>query len=547
MDLDKLASALQPWDAEDEGTVLPEEPPESRWLFPLCTDYLNMSDETSESGVGLQLETHGEVCALFEEAVGDCLFRGTEQKLYMALMPRGTYKTSILMGLVVGAIEKNPNIRILIVTHKQKVSQRRLKQVKFHLTNNVEWQDKYGYGWKPAFRDDVWSDSAIVVAKRTAGLIEPTVDVASVGADMTGSHYDLIIPDDLVNRDNVRTLEQRNNVYDFLDSLQAQLDPGGSMIVTGTRWHVDDAYGRINKDDDIRIANGKQPRYKKFIRSCWDGPGGLFFPRKQTFQFLEEMRNRPGGARFFAANYENKPVADEDRVFDISQVHVENFELYRINNTNVVKLPSNEQYPVSVSMTWDPAGRNPTRKSDYHGVTIVGTDFADNWWTFVAGQYKGQPSDILDRMCTLVGFYRPVKLVVENVGGYGLWIDLLQRELRQRGMSVNIEEDNVGGQSKSTRIQMLEPRIRSGRLYLLPQHKALYEQIENFSSANELVHEDILDSLAKHEGRTVKTVQRVPQKIEFFEVDQDYIDYLKENKKPGGFSAGHHGVIWKSK
>jgi len=541
-----LLKITEGWNKEDKGVDINEEPSESEWLFSLCTDYLNMSDETSSSGIGLQRETHTEPCIFIEEAIGDFQFRSDIQKLYMMLMPRGTFKSSILVGACIGVIKENPDVRILWVTHKQKVSSGRLRVIKHHFSHNAEFLEEYGYGWKPEFREAVWSDSQITVGKRTnLSLIEPTVDTGSLGSDLTSTHYDFIIADDLVNEKNVVTQEQRDATAEYLDSLQSMLDPRGTLMVTGTRWHVDDAFGRIIKDDEKRVSDGGKERYKKFIRSCWDGPQGLFFPVGQGFDFLESMRNRKGGARRFASNYENKPVADEDRVFDISNVNVMDFSLIKIGKTNIIRLPTGEQYPVNITMAWDPAGMNPTRKSDFHGVTVVGTDFADRWWTLVADGWKDSVSGILERMIAQIQFYLPTKIIVENVGGYGLWIPMLQRALREKGLSVLIEEDKVGGQNKSTRIQMLEPRVRAGRLYVLPSQRSLIEQIDNFSAANELVHEDILDSLAKHEGRTYQARQRIPDTKDIFELNKPQDPLWPEEKKAGHSSAGYFGMNWK--
>jgi phage terminase large subunit-like protein len=390
----------------------------------------------------------------------------------------------------------------------------------------------------------------ITVAKRTKGALrEATVETTSVGIDSTGAHFDLIICDDIVNDKNTITVEQRDQVFGFMKKLLMQLNPGGALIIIGTRWHIDDAYGRIIKEDEGRERDGLEPRFKYFIRSCWDGPQGLFFPEKLDYEFLENQKFDQG-ARVFAANYENKPVADEDRVFDMSTINIMPFELYKINNSNVIRLNTGEQYPVSVTMAWDPAGINPNRKSDYHGITIVGTDFADRWWVLVAAQWKTRTAtEILDRICAQIAYYKPDKIIIESVGGYVLWIPQLQRVLRENGLSVAIDEDNTGGQNKSTRIQMLEPRCSSGRMYLLPHQKALIEQLTNFSSANELVHEDILDSLAKHEGRTKLAGQRIPDKIDVFEVDEDYMEHLSEIAKDAKagktVSAGAYGMKWK--
>src|SRR5271170_7430644 len=105
-----LLGITEGWNTESKGIEQTEGPPESRWLFSLCTDYLNMSDDTCGTGVGLQWETHNDVCAMLEEKVGDCLFNGKTQKRFMMLMPRGTYKSSIAKGLAMGCVTRNPNI-----------------------------------------------------------------------------------------------------------------------------------------------------------------------------------------------------------------------------------------------------------------------------------------------------------------------------------------------------------------------------------------------------------------------------------------------------
>jgi hypothetical protein len=548
MELNEISQVVQDWDIENEGYEY-QEPPESRWLFDLCRDVLEMNEENYE--VGLQPLTHNEFCYTLEEAVGDCQFRGNKQKLVHLEMPRFTYKTSITCeGLVIGAIVRNPNINILIVCADHRNAKKRIIGAKYHLTKNEAFIDAYGDGWKPDFQEAAWSSNMITVAKRTKGALrEATVETTSVGIDSTGAHFDLIICDDIVNDKNTVTVEQRDQVFGFMKKLLMQLNPGGTLIVLGTRWHIDDAYGRIIKEDEGRERDGLEPRFKYFIRSCWDGPQGLFFPEKLDHEFLENQKFDQG-ARVFAANYENKPVADEDRVFDMDTINILNFELLKINNHPVVQVSYREQYPVSVTMAWDPAGREPNRKSDYHGITIVGTDFADRWWVLVASQWKGRPTEILDRICSQIAFYLPTKLIIENTGGYGLWIDLLKREMRERGLSAAIDEDNVGGQNKSSRIQMLEPRCASGRMYLLPHQRALIEQMTNFSSANELVHEDILDSLAKHEGRTRPAGQRIPEPQDVFEIDEDYMQYVAEmagedKQQRKKVSAGSFGMKWK--
>lgn len=91
-----------------------------------------------------------------------------------------------------------------------------------------------------------WTQDEIEIDQRTTGLSkEATITTAGVETAKTGSHYDLIIHDDLVERNNVSTVEQRKKVITFYRDSLDLLDPGGEMIVVGTRWALGDLYGHL--------------------------------------------------------------------------------------------------------------------------------------------------------------------------------------------------------------------------------------------------------------------------------------------------------------
>ena len=468
-------------------------PDKPHWLYDFAKDIMGFEE--------MEPQPHYDMCNLLEKAVGDCQFKGMDQKAYMLLWSRGTFKTTVSCEAVpIGILTKNPNARILITTHKDKTSGRRIEAIKRHLEHNESLHAKYGDDWKPEFRETTWSTKAITVAKRTKVLREPSVEVGSVGSDMTGSHYDLIIADDLIQLENTRNLEQRDKVYEYIMSLFALLDPGGVLILVGTRWHPDDAYGRIIAADLAREKRGAAPLFTKQIRSCYDGPGGLLFPTRLDHDFLREAKDR--NSRLFAANYLNQPIDEADKTFKMDCLQMQEFEFYSNSKSGGIIRTPNWQGPVNVTMRWDTAGTKATGKSDFHGLTVVGTDYQNHWWVLDSIGKKGTPSEIIAKVVAMLLHYKPSSLGIESPGAYHHWLDRLQPFVDQYRISTDIFEVKHGGLPKPERIQMLETLWANKMIHLKPDQTTLLGQIDSFSLASLPAHDDELDSLAMHLGGT---------------------------------------------
>lgn len=439
-------------------------------------------------------QPHVEMCNFGDEAVRDCTFKGDEQQLYMVGVPRDCGKTTIFScDLPIMVLEKNPNARILLDAHRHDASKRRLRAISREIDRR--WPE-----WKPEFREDIWNDDSIVITRRTEVYQDPSIGTAGVDRSMTGGHFDLIVADDLVLDTNIRTAEMRERVYDHIKDLLPILAPGGTLILVFTRWHVDDAYGRFIREDEELERAGYAPDWKKLIRGAYLEDGSLYFPARLTGEFLERAKRRLGSKKF-ASQYLNQPVSEEDKTFNMDLARIQTFKYFTTSDGYaVVDAPNlGGQYPVETTIAWDPAGRKPTRTSDSHGITIVGDDPTDRWWLLEAEGIKGRPTDIINRMCNLILFYKPRTVSCEDVLGQGLWLDLLRMELDLRGIPVpGFHEYSPKGVSKNARIELLQPRWERGGLIIRPTQTAFMRQADQFSPGVEQDHEDILDSLVQH-------------------------------------------------
>jgi len=165
----------------------------------------------------------------------------------LILMPRGHLKSSIVtVGYTIQQLLINPNTRILITHATWKGARRFIRQISEYFTFNSMLSKIYG-----DFRvqERTWTRDEITIGQRTLATIkESSVSTAGLETALTGSHFDLIIHDDLVEESNINTGDQIEKVINFYRNSRPLLDPGGRMIVIGTRWAEDDLYGMIIKE-----------------------------------------------------------------------------------------------------------------------------------------------------------------------------------------------------------------------------------------------------------------------------------------------------------
>lgn len=193
-------------------------------------------------------------------------FLKNPSKQKLILMPRGHLKTSLVtVAWVIQQVLINPNIRILINNAVWDNARKILDQISDYLTTKSLLPEIYGPFKTNACR---WTRDEIEVAQKTDVTKRgATVSTGGVETAQTGMHFDLIVHDDLVERNNVGTRDQIQKVITFYRDSLDLLDPGGRMVVIGTRWALGDLYGFI-MDNEMSSLNGT--RFKDEVeRSEW--------------------------------------------------------------------------------------------------------------------------------------------------------------------------------------------------------------------------------------------------------------------------------------
>jgi len=205
------------------------------------------------------------------------------------------------------------------------------------LPNAAEFLDKIKYNLKynellnglfshvvpedPEAQAERWTQSEIQ-------LCGNKVETGSVEGNLVSRHYQVMIHDDLVNKENSATSDQIAKVIDWWKLSQSLLLAKGIEIIIGTRWSMDDLYGHLI-DKFMQIPEETMKQYKTqpiwehhtgkwhmLQVSCWEDPvnrrGSTFptlFPESRLHEIEEEQAERFGG------QYLNDPLAMSDSVF----------------------------------------------------------------------------------------------------------------------------------------------------------------------------------------------------------------------------------------
>lgn len=396
------------------------------------------------------------------------------------LLPRGHLKTSIVtVDKSIQYILNNPNIRILIANQVWDKARDMLSEIKENLEDKSQLSKIFG-----TFRSPVWNQDGFIVNGRTKALKEPTIATTGVEAETTGGHYDVIFLDDLMGLQNCQTPEQREKVKRFRRSMINLLEPGGTLIEVGTRWHLDDTFSEIFEKE--------REYYDIMVRTVVEN-GKIIFPKKFNLKFdrvakrwsqtdepcmdyIEHLKRSMTPAEF-SSQYMNNPIDEENQIF-----RQEYFKTYAKR--------AERQY---VAMTIDPA-ISEKQSADYFVINVSGMDERHNIQVLDSVKGHWRVSEQIDNIFTTYLKWRPSVVGLETVAYQKALKHFLEEEMRRRNVYFPITELNRStNQSKEFRIKALEPYYRAGMIEHAPWMKSLEEELLTFPRGR---HDDEIDALA---------------------------------------------------
>jgi len=286
--------------------------------------------------IPLDSEYHGEMCDwLMSNRKGN----GKLIKRRMLMAPRGTLKSTVAnRNYVIWRIINNSNITILINSATLDNSKKKIRAVQEVFENNKIFKWLFPEVIPKSFSER-WTQAEFCVP-RTSSDPEYTVEVQSVEGELTSRHYDLILDDDVVGKENSSTAEQIKKVINYYtQSLQLLKKPHGERLVIGTLWDYGDLYNHIleNLSDqyDILIRSiWKHDRYERNYKGKYKwltyGDKKPLYPAMLDMEGISELKveitaDPLRGRSTWMAQYELKIIDDKNAIFSRARLAKEKF------------------------------------------------------------------------------------------------------------------------------------------------------------------------------------------------------------------------------
>ncbi len=419
------------------------------------------------------------------------------------LLPRHTFKSSVLtIGYSLWMMVRDPNIRILIYSDSASKACGFLQGIKNHIEGKAENSRfrEFFPGWEGDGRKLKWTESEIIVSKRTASRVEPTVDVGGIDTSKVGKHYDLIFFDDIVSDTNVTTKNLMDKTFECYQKSLSLLKPGGEVVMVGTRWHFGDAYGRIIAEaDDV---------WGVFIRDAEaiNEQGKLLFEDSVLNHDFLMRQKKIQGSYIYSCLYRNNPVDDDSAVFKSKD-----FNFYERLKPSPEPLVEGLYPNLYITCTLDPSGEG---KDPTAGV-VVGTDCNMKMYILETYNQQATPDMMIDWVMEMNIKYRIKMFGIETTFFRGMLKKAFDRKIAE----LRLKRDNFctfgikefspvakRGETKYARIMALQPIHERQEIYfpgkgletLKTGYGQLAYQMMQLTPSHMPEPNDLLDALAYH-------------------------------------------------
>lgn len=443
--------------------------------------------------LGLKILNHPWIVQRIYE-VQDSIEKGVIKT--MELWCRGHFKSTILTYcLPLWLVAKSPEERVGIFSHtRQKARGAFLGRIKSTLERNeilrTVWSDVFYMN--PESEASRHSLLEGITVKRRGDYSDQTFEAWGVIERMpTGSHFTVLIMDDLVTQEAVSTYEQRMKVKKGYQLAQNLVDENHIEIVVGTFYHYDDLYVHIRSLGEHVVRT--YPGEKQDELGRWTGEG--FYWSKEVL----EQKKRSMGTYVFNCQVRLDPVPEEEQTF--KREWLEYWRAY----------PN----PMNIYILVDPAGsktKGNKREIDYTVMWVVG--LGPDKTRYILDCIRDQLS-LPERFKALWYLYKKwgperVKKIGYEKFGKDSDIEHIEEKAKEKGVRLPI----VAVQShvpKPSRIAWLLPRFEEKQI-LIPEaiyytdvmgkkHNLIIEFInEEYLcwSAGRMLgpHDDMLDCLA---------------------------------------------------
>lgn len=415
---------------------------------------------------------HQEVCTFIEK-------RKNKKKLL--LIPRGHLKSTIVtVGYSLQQLLADPTKRILIANATYNLACNFLTDIKRHLKFN----DKIHLLWGDLSQNpDRWSSNeiALATAKGMHGKKEPNITAMGLESNLTSQHYDIIIGDDLVNKDYVNTADQIQKTINFYKESLNLLEPNGQFILIGTRWHDSDLYGWIMDNDNNIISDFEVMTKRAYEGDLYGDDFNPLFPDKFKRSHLKKLREQQG-PYFFSSQYMNDPIPSDEADFKKDW-----FSYFEFNDL--------KGRPLNKFTMIDPA-ISTEKEADFTAIVTAGLDDHNNVYILDIRRIKANPQGVIDEIFKVYEQWHPILMGIEEVAFQKALRYSLHQEMNNRNIWLPLREVKPQARNKDQRIRGLQPLYANKKMYhnkSVNNNMHLEDELLRFPRGK---HDDVIDALS---------------------------------------------------
>lgn len=408
----------------------------------------------------------------------------------LLLQTRETGKTTFIKGWTLWKGLRDPDLSILLTHAKFKHACSWVGTIKAWMLGGYRQPDQPGsdlrlvfgpYNKLPPLGTKQWGTmDSIVFPGRKVTVDEPTVQAAGMDNIVTGYHFDIVVGDDLVNRENYRSPDQIDQIEDWVRLTPALLTGKRRRIFVGTRWPGRDLLGRMIDEDDAKAEAGKPRSFHACIMPARKPDGTPRFAHKGEEQ-LQQMFVDMGPTQY-AAQVDLSPLPGGMQPLKEEYFTKNFYRLSDIGHREGTKFVVNEEFHVAIFVDLaasleDGADRTAiiVRASDPRGHIYILEAQAGHWL----------PSEVFARLTRLQRQYDARYIGCEKGplrAAYAGSILNWNADHRSHPIVFAADIEVGGGKNRGVndRILSLEAPAAAGMIHLLPDQKDLLYELVSY-------------------------------------------------------------------
>lgn len=386
------------------------------------------------------------------------------------LAPRNHGKSTCVVNYAAWCLGRNRDMRIVIASATEDLAREWLRQI-VSIFPAEEFKSTFGNLLPSRSENLVWNDTEKVVSGRSPYARHLSLLASAVGSNILGKRADIIICDDIVTIHNSATQHLREQLRSwFWEVLWPILDPGGQIVVLGTRFYREDLYAELMRKwkDNVLVIRAE------------DKDGNPIWPERFSREALEHERKSMGSI-FYNAQYLNDPQDISGNFLRREWLHFK------------VAIPDSMEYF---------AGMDPcvtARKGDYGVIATIGRDENGQHYLVDIHRMQGGMTQQIEALKELNKRYRYRAIHIEANAAQAFITQFLSENtdlpIRASNSSLpkNIRIANMATNFEFGRV-LLAGMIGENGIEPIPQLVPFVDEWCNFPDGD---HDDTLDAVEK--------------------------------------------------